>query len=191
MLPGLDFDIGTSSISSSFLTAVDIFDGSAVDPVVVSNMFWAGLKGKIVAVLVGSLVATIAFAILMSFVASKLLQAGEFLSDQIKSSSSSSSSTSQSANKNTSKTFLKANNRNSEISSTPDFKKLFICLAIDAIGSSSEIIPILGKSTDFLFAPIAGTILRSLFGGSNILFLLEFTEEILPFTDVLPLATIW
>ena len=32
--------------------------------------------------------------------------------------------------------------------------------------------------------------LRSLYGGSNVVFLLEFVEEILPFTDILPLATI-
>ena len=41
-----------------------------------------------------------------------------------------------------------------------------------------------------IYAPIAALLLRQLFSGSNIIFLLEFTEEILPFTDVLPLATI-
>ena len=43
---------------------------------------------------------------------------------------------------------------------------------------------------DVVYAPIAALLLRQLFAGSNIVFLLEFTEEILPFTDVLPLATI-
>lgn len=38
-------------------------------------------------------------------------------------------------------------------------------------------------------APIAGLLLRQLYG-SNILLVLEFTEEILPLTDVLPLCTL-
>lgn len=66
-----------------------------------------------------------------------------------------------------------------------------MCIAIDVIGSSSEVIPVVGELTDVVWAPIAGTLLRSLYGGSNVLFVLEFAEEILPFTDILPLATIW
>jgi len=71
----------------------------------------------------------------------------------------------------------------------PDFGKLLLCIVIDTIGTSSELIPIIGEVTDVAWAPIAGLGLRSLFG-SNILFALEFTEEILPFTDILPLATL-
>jgi hypothetical protein len=52
------------------------------------------------------------------------------------------------------------------------------------------VVPILGELTDVVYAPIAATVLRNLYG-SNILFGLEFVEEILPFTDILPLATIW
>lgn len=58
------------------------------------------------------------------------------------------------------------------------------------IGSSSELVPILGEVSDVVWAPIAGLALRTLYG-SNVLFALEFTEEILPFTDILPLATLW
>jgi hypothetical protein len=72
----------------------------------------------------------------------------------------------------------------------PDFGKLLLCIAIDVIGSSSELVPVLGEVTDVVWAPIAGLALRSLYG-SNVLFVLEFTEEILPFTDILPLATLW
>jgi hypothetical protein len=71
----------------------------------------------------------------------------------------------------------------------PDFLKLALCIAIDVIGSSSEVVPIFGSLTDVVWAPIAGYALRSLYG-SNVLFALEFTEEILPFTDILPLATV-
>lgn len=71
-----------------------------------------------------------------------------------------------------------------------DLGKLILCIAIDVIGSASELVPVLGEVTDVVWAPIAGLALRSLFG-SNIVFALEFTEEILPFTDILPLATLW
>lgn len=60
---------------------------------------------------------------------------------------------------------------------------------IDIIGTSSELLPVVGELTDVVYAPIAGLVLRNLYG-SNILFALEFAEEILPVTDILPLATI-
>ena len=73
---------------------------------------------------------------------------------------------------------------------TPDFYKLAACIAIDIIGSSSGLVPIVGGLTDVIWAPIAAFLLRS-FYGSNVIFALEFAEEVLPFTDILPLATIW
>ena len=96
------------------------------------------------------------------------------------------------SNNNPGKTFIKATDMNNNSNNvTPDFGKLLACLAIDVVGSSSEIIPILGELTDVVYAPIAATLLRSLYGGSNVIFALEFAEEILPFTDILPLATLW
>lgn len=71
-----------------------------------------------------------------------------------------------------------------------DFGKLLLCIAIDVIGSASELVPVLGELSDVVWAPIAGLALRSLYG-SNVLFALEFLEEILPFTDIIPLATLW
>ena len=73
---------------------------------------------------------------------------------------------------------------------TPDFYKLAACIVIDIIGSSSGLVPIVGGLTDVIWAPIAALLLRS-FYGSNVIFALEFVEEVLPFTDILPLATIW
>ena len=68
--------------------------------------------------------------------------------------------------------------------------KLFLCIIIDIIGTSSELIPFVGEVTDLAWAPIAALVLRSLYG-SNVVFALEFVEEVLPYTDALPLATIW
>ncbi len=72
----------------------------------------------------------------------------------------------------------------------PDFGKLLFCLVIDTLGTSSELIPFFGELTDIAYAPAAALALRSIFQGSNVVFALEFVEEILPFTDILPLATI-
>jgi len=71
-----------------------------------------------------------------------------------------------------------------------DFTKLLLCIVIDILGSANEAIPLVGELVDVVYAPIAALLLRQLFNGSNVVFLLEFGEEILPFTDILPLATI-
>jgi hypothetical protein len=169
-----------SSDLGSILTSVEVFDGSSiVDPVVVSNVFWVNLKAKILAVIIGQLLASVAFAIVSTLVASQIGQVGEFVSQKLFPADSKE------------KTFIKATDLPQANKGSPDYSKLFICLAIDVIGSSSEVVPILGELTDVIYAPIAATLLRSLYGGSNVIFALEFTEEILPFTDILPLATIW
>jgi hypothetical protein len=174
--------------ASSLLTAVEVFDGSTiVDPVVVSNVFWIGLKSKLLAFVIGQVLATIAFALLASFMATQITQLGEFATKKLfpTSSSSVSSSTPLADSRDS---FIRADDWRAI---TPDFGKLLVCLAVDIIGSSSELLPIVGEVTDVFYAPIAATILRSLYGGNNVVFALEFVEEILPFTDILPLATIW
>ncbi len=65
-----------------------------------------------------------------------------------------------------------------------------VCLLIDSIGTISVAVPFFGEISDVIWAPIAATALRSIYGGSNVIFALEFLEEILPFTDVIPLATL-
>jgi hypothetical protein len=70
-----------------------------------------------------------------------------------------------------------------------DVFRLLISVLVDVIGTSSELVPIVGEVSDIAWAPVAGFILRSLYG-SNVILVLEVVEEILPFTDFLPLATI-
>lgn len=45
------------------------------------------------------------------------------------------------------------------------------------------------QGTDFLWAPVSALLVRFLYG-SNVLGAVAFLEEILPFTDVLPTATL-
>jgi hypothetical protein len=161
--------------SSSLLTsAFEYFDGSEiVDPVVVSNVFWAGLQNRFLSFVIGQLLAVAAFAIITSLASQQITGAGEWASDKI---------------------FNKPKGLQVPASQRavqkPDIFKLLVCVAIDVIGTSSELVPLLGEVSDIVWAPIAALILRSLFGGSNTVLVLEFAEEILPFTDILPLATI-
>jgi len=178
---------GIDGLPSSILTAVETFDGSSiVDPVVVSGAFWASLKAKLLSVVIGQLLATIVFVGLSSVVASQLPKLGEAIGNtffQEDNKAKISSTVSQFAT--SSADAVKRSTSNAQ----PDFGKLLICLLIDAIGTSSELIPFVGEATDVVWAPIAALGLRSLYG-SNVIFGLELVEEILPFTDIIPLATI-
>ena len=67
-----------------------------------------------------------------------------------------------------------------------------ICIAMDLIGMFTYIIPALGEFADIVWAPISAMIFYKMFGGriGMIGGVLNFIEEILPFTDVIPSFTI-
>ena len=67
--------------------------------------------------------------------------------------------------------------------------KLVVCLVIDALGDSSFLLPGLGEGTDIAYAPLEAFLLAQLFR-SNVVSGLGFVEEALPFTDVIPTATL-
>lgn len=62
-----------------------------------------------------------------------------------------------------------------------------MCLIIDAIGMSTYALPLLGEAGDLAWAPIQKFLVKQITGvNSNWVML----EELLPFTDVVPAATI-
>lgn len=66
---------------------------------------------------------------------------------------------------------------------------LYLCLLIDAFGMLSYVIPVIGEWTDIITSVLtAFTIFKSF--GSYGWAAFGFLEEILPFTDVIPSATI-
>ena len=67
-----------------------------------------------------------------------------------------------------------------------------ICIAMDLIGMFTYIIPALGEFADIIWAPISAMIFYKMFGGRIGLIggVLNFVEEILPFTDIIPSFTI-
>ncbi|KAL3893542.1 MAG: hypothetical protein SGARI_008113 [Bacillariaceae sp.] len=172
-----DFDVAVSSI----LTAVDVFDGSSiVDPVVVSGSFWGSLQRQIISVILGQFLAAIVFGAITTFFASQLGNVKEFVFTKLLNEQTSDN-----------KQFIKADSPEYKRASVePDFGKLAICLLIDFVGSANEIIPFVGEFADIVSAPLAASALQNLFGGSKTVFFFEFAEEILPFTDIIPFATI-
>jgi hypothetical protein len=74
--------------------------------------------------------------------------------------------------------------------------KLLLSLLIDAIGSASYLVPVVGEITDVGWAPVQMILLMALYENDNNNESLEwlkyvsFVEEIMPFTDIVPTATI-
>lgn len=76
-------------------------------------------------------------------------------------------------------------------------KKLFLphiglCILMDLIGMATFIFPGIGEFADIVWAPISGYVFFKLFGGRLGLIggVLDFLEEIIPFTDIIPSFTI-
>ena len=76
-------------------------------------------------------------------------------------------------------------------------KELFLpnitlCVLLDLAGMASYIFPALGEFADVVWAPISAYIFFKLFGGrlGMIGSVLNFLEEIIPFTDIIPSFTI-
>lgn len=67
--------------------------------------------------------------------------------------------------------------------------KLLICIGIDLLGDASFAIPGVGEVEDVAWAPLSAFLLQQLFG-SNIVSGFEFAKEILPGTDIIPVATL-
>ena len=74
----------------------------------------------------------------------------------------------------------------------PYLPHISICILLDLIGMLSFIFPAFGELADTVWAPISGLIFFKLFGGrlGTIGGVLNFLEEIIPFTDVIPSFTI-
>lgn len=66
---------------------------------------------------------------------------------------------------------------------------LLLCIAVDLAGDASFILPGIGEVEDTIWAPISSFIISKMYG-SNILTFIDFSKEILPFTDGLPVAII-
>lgn len=73
------------------------------------------------------------------------------------------------------------------------YKKLAICILLDAIGMVSTVIPVAGPFIDVIWAPVAASISYKMFGNKKGKYtsLITFIEELMPVTDVIPSFTIF
>ncbi|MBQ9704827.1 MAG: hypothetical protein IJV55_01360 [Paludibacteraceae bacterium] len=69
---------------------------------------------------------------------------------------------------------------------------LWLCLLLDAAGCASYFIPAWGEWTDAVWAPVAAVLFYLAFGGrtGKIGAAITFAEEVMPFTDAIPMFTI-
>lgn len=69
---------------------------------------------------------------------------------------------------------------------------LAFCLIMDLLGSATFLLPGLGEWFDILWAPVSAMLFFNSFGGkvSRIGSIINFAEEMLPFTDFVPTFTI-
>ena len=67
-----------------------------------------------------------------------------------------------------------------------------LCILLDLVGMASYIFPMFAEVSDVVWAPISAIIFNKLFGGrlGAIGSVLNFLEEIVPFTDIIPSFTI-
>jgi hypothetical protein len=141
------------------------------------NTFFASVTTRLVGVLIGNIVAA-------SFV--------KYVTDFFKKSFSGNNdngeqdSTKRRRGKNNKE--RSGGGREATIPSDAYFK-LLLCVAIDLLGDSSFILPGVGELEDVAWAPMSAFAMKSMFG-SNALAGLDFAKEILPVTDIIPLATI-
>lgn len=69
---------------------------------------------------------------------------------------------------------------------------LGLCIVMDLVGMFTYLLPGLGEFGDIVWAPISGIIFYKMFGGRMGMIggVLNFLEEIIPFTDAIPSFTI-
>jgi hypothetical protein len=74
----------------------------------------------------------------------------------------------------------------------PFVPNIFLCIILDLIGMASYFLPAMGEFADLVWAPISAILFYILFGGrfGMIGGVLNFLEEIIPFTDIIPSFTI-
>lgn len=84
-----------------------------------------------------------------------------------------------------------------QLETSPEVKshkmtKLFLGIIFDAIGMLSYAVPFFAEIIDVVWAPISGLILANMYKGTvgKIAGTIDFLEELLPETDIIPTFTL-
>lgn len=71
------------------------------------------------------------------------------------------------------------------------WERLVLSLTLDTIGASSYLIPVLGELTDLAWAPVFAVCVHAMYSESSpYAHYVGLIEELLPFTDIIPTATL-
>ncbi len=83
---------------------------------------------------------------------------------------------------------------NSRLNFSHKKRNLYLGILFDLLGMASYLIPFFGEFEDVIWAPLAGFTLSYMYKGTigKVGGIIEFLEEILPFSDFIPTFTlIW
>lgn len=140
------------------------------------NTFFASVSSRLVGILIGNILAA-------AFV--------KYVTDFFKSGVANMGSNKDTNIKGNEKGIVREANQSNDVNTIPPeaFFKLALCVAIDLLGDSSFLIPGVGELEDLAWAPMSAYAMKFMFG-SNALAGLDFVKEILPATDIVPLATV-
>lgn len=164
-LPTLRITKGIPSIRSS--TARQLIDPVALDTMqntadIATNTFFTSFLARTIGTIVGNLLAALVF----KYVTDAIFQKRE-----------------------EERKIAEAPPPVAAVISQSAWVKLIFCIMIDLGSDASFLLPGIGEIEDLAWAPASAYLLKLLFE-SNVVSTLEFAKEILPGTDVLPLATI-
>ena len=78
------------------------------------------------------------------------------------------------------------------MSRTKNYKKLALCVLLDAVGYLSFVFPGIGELTDIIWAPASAYIMTKLYKGQQgkIAAGISFLEEAMPGLDIIPTFTL-
>merc|ERR1712129_16883 len=79
--------------------------------------------------------------------------------------------------------------QNSSPTCISTFGKLIASIGIDALGNATYVVPGVGEYGDVVFAPASAVMLKMMYNANGIA-LINLAEELCPFTDIIPTATI-
>ncbi len=70
--------------------------------------------------------------------------------------------------------------------------KLVLSILFDCIGMLSYLLPALGETVDFVWAPVSGVLLAAMYKGTTgkVAGIIGTIEELIPYTDVIPTFTL-
>jgi hypothetical protein len=164
-LPSSRITTGIPSVRSS--TARQLIDPVALDTMqntadIATNTFFTSFLARTIGTIVGNLLAAVVF----KYVTDAIFQKRE-----------------------EDKKIAEAPPPVATVISQSAWIKLIFCIMIDLGSDASFLLPGIGEIEDLAWAPASAYLLKLLFE-SNVVSTLEFAKEILPGTDVLPLATI-